>query len=209
MSSGRACTWVAVVPDASILGDEVWLGIDADEHADGGHRTVIVGMNAAFEAALLERREGMDWIGGWLAEPAQRRVTLHMAVDRTRLGGLLAPLLTARGVVTEYGKDEMADAASALQATLKERTIRVVHPDAALDRAVKAGRRRFLPGALRWFWGGDDIAGLIALTLAYFQVRSRPADAWAMWDGPAFGGSGAPNVQRHGGALWPTYSDHD
>jgi hypothetical protein len=54
---------------------------------------------------------------------------------------------------------------------------------------VKAGRRRFLPGALRWFWGGDDGAGLVALTLAFFHVRNRPADAWVMWDGLAFGGS--------------------
>lgn len=197
------------MPDASILGNEVWLGVDADEHPDGGHSTVIVGMNGQLETAMLARQEGMDWIGGWLAQPEQRRITLHMAVDTTRLGGLLAPLLAVRGVVTEYGRDEMSDAASALQATLKEGAIRVVSTDAALDRAVRAGRRRLLPGALRWFWGGDDIAGLIALTCAFFQVRNRPADAWVMWDASAFGGSEAPNVHHHGGLVFPTFSDRD
>lgn len=198
------------MPDASILGSEVFLGIDAHELADGGLQTSIVGMNAKLEAALLEQQEGVDWITSWLTQPVHaRHVSLHVAVDTSRLGGLIAPLAERAGCpAVGFGAEQMASAAPALRAALKARSIAVVRSDDALSRSAKAGRQRLVGGGPRWLWfshAGDDLAPLVGLTLAFITASQRPFDPWVVTD---YGGD-TPAVHHHGGALWPTHSDRE
>jgi hypothetical protein len=199
---------VAAVPDASLLGPEVFLGIDTHELAGGGLFTSIVGMNAKLECALLEQRADMDWVDNWLTQPMHaKHVSLHVAVDTSRLGALLAPLAERAGCpAVGFGADEMASAAPALRAAMKQGQITMVQHSPALTRAVKAGRQRLMGGGPRWLWfshAGDDLAPLVAMTLAHITASQRPFDPWVVKD---YGGD-VPAVHEHGGALWPTFSD--
>lgn len=196
-------------PTAAPLGPVVYVGIDVHELPDGGLRTSIVGMNPAFECALLEQRDGLDWIPAWRGQ--HQDPIRGIAVDSSRHGGLIAQQPGLEGL-TAYTAAMMADATVALRAALKTGQITVVQRSEALDQAVKAGRRRFLPGGIRWLWsnpGDADLSPLIALTLAHALASIPPPEPFAEWGPNPFSDDPGPDIQRRAGVMFPTFRTKD
>jgi hypothetical protein len=201
---------IAALPDPiALLGPVIFVGIDCHELDGGGLRTAIVGMNDKLECALLEQRDGVEWIPAWRGQ--HQDPIRGIAVDSSRHGGLIAPQPGLEGV-TAYTVAMMADATVALRAALTTHQITFLQRSEALDQARKAGRRRFLPGGIRWAWwnpGDADLSPLIALTLAHALASIPPPEPFAEYGPNPFSDDPGPDIQRRGGIMFPTFRTKD
>src|SRR5205807_6972800 len=118
----------------------------------------------------------------------RRHVTFTIAVDLTRLGGLIAPTLAAGGwQVDGFSVERMAVATPALYTAMADQRIHAVERSTELDQAVGAARRRPLGtdtgGRFTWYTADRqaDLAPLIALTLAHALVLEAETTAAPVW----------------------------
>jgi hypothetical protein len=203
-----------------LLGAEVSLGVDGWTQPDGRLRVSAVAMNAQRRYAAVQCG-GTAGLVQWLRRPRHRQhVSFRgIGVDMTRSGRLLARDLQAASfkVTAPFELADMAAASQAFYVDMADQRFRRLggRPTKgdALDEAVAMARRRPLgddtSGRFTYttYSRENDLSPLIALVLANALASAPTAPVWAVVQYP--GDAPAPKIQKMGGLMFPTFSDHD
>lgn len=131
---------------------------------------------------IVDREPGVDWAASSLADLCQTYACLGIVVDKGGPAGTLVPALENEGLeLIVPTTAELALAAQGFHDAAVGAPPRVRRPpDARLDAAVAAARRRPM-GRDAWYWArpsNGDVCPLTTVSLAYWALeRSGSADA--------------------------------
>lgn len=173
---GVGC-WEGCLQAGSRVAGRVWFGVEISHDRQAASIAVTDGTHVE----LVDRRAGVDWLAGRVAELVSRHRPVGVVVDPSGPAGPVVDGLAAvPGIrLVEVSGGEVAAACGRMFDLVTGQKVRHIgQPD--LDLAVGAARRRPRGDAFVWDRRGElDVSPLVAVTLAVWVASGRAAPARA------------------------------